>query len=305
MQRLKEIASVATFLHGLSAVEPHFGNPHGLYDPVHGAEHYSTARDLALMAREALTNYPLLREIVRMGRNPDGRPQEVVVDAGARGPVILENRDKILNKPVPGFPDAVVDGVKTGYVAEAGKCLVSSATWHGWQLIAVTLNSTDMYRDNLALLHYGFSRYAWRTYADAQTAGNMAPVLWGSPGRAPLGVQGMLGAPVAKAGGTSSDTVIFTGKRLRAPIRKGQAVGTLSLYRNHRLVASLPAIALASVSVTWWARLLVGIAWLVVFLACFVLLDKFYGTHTKNARRCRRLFTAPGREADHGGTSDR
>ena len=49
------------------------------------------------------------------------------------------------------------DGVKTGYTHKAGPCLVASATRGGVSLIAVVLNSPDMYADAKRLLDLGFS----------------------------------------------------------------------------------------------------------------------------------------------------
>lgn len=283
----------------------HFVNPNGLYDKVRGNEHYSTARDLATIARCALT-YPLIREIVRMGRDATGRAVDVRVFAAPRGWVMLSNRDKILNQPVPGVPGSVVDGVKTGYVKESGKCLVSSATCNGWQLIAVVLNSTEMYKDNLALFHYGFTRFAWRTLASEEREGARVPVLWGSPGKLAVGTfaDNTLGAPVAKMGSASKDEIRFVGKRLRAPIRKGQQVGMLELHRNGRVLLAVPAVAMHAVAFAWWTRALLGLVFLLVFVVCFILLDRYYGTSAKDARCRRRLLKEASRKADPGGASD-
>jgi serine-type D-Ala-D-Ala carboxypeptidase (penicillin-binding protein 5/6) len=53
------------------------------------------------------------------------------------------------------YPGA--DGVKTGYTSESGWCLVASATRHGKRLIAVVLDSPNLYGDARRLLNLGFS----------------------------------------------------------------------------------------------------------------------------------------------------
>ena len=113
----------------------HFANPHGLDAP----EHYSTARDLAVLAAYAMEN-PLFRQTVST--------REVTV--GSRN---LRNHNKLLWQ-VEG-----TDGVKTGYTRAAGRILVSSATRAGRRLVAVTINAPDDWADHAALLEDGFSRY--------------------------------------------------------------------------------------------------------------------------------------------------
>ena len=113
----------------------HFVNPHGLDAP----NHYSTARDLALLAAYAMEN-PLFRQTVSTR----------TVTVGARS---LHNHNKLLWQ-VEG-----ADGVKTGYTKAAGRILVSSATREGRRLVAVTINAPDDWADHAALLNDGFSRY--------------------------------------------------------------------------------------------------------------------------------------------------
>jgi D-alanyl-D-alanine carboxypeptidase (penicillin-binding protein 5/6) len=103
-----------------------FANASGL--PARGQ--YSTARDLAIIARTA-HNTSLIRQIVRIRRLPfrfaDGRQ------------ITLENTNKLLKQA------NYVTGMKTGYTHDAGKCLVSSAESPGREVIAVILGSSSKY----------------------------------------------------------------------------------------------------------------------------------------------------------------
>jgi len=280
----------------------HFMNPHGLYKGAQGQYHYSTARDLALIARHALTYYPLIRQIVDQAR--PGQPE--YIEVSPRGNVRLENHDKIVQQPVPGIPGAIVDGVKTGYVREAGRCLVSSATLNNWQLIAVVLNSEDTYKDNLALLYYGFKRFEWKTYAAAQHEAQRLPVTYGEPNSVPIGVTGELGAPVPRlefGGAGVVDRLVFEGRTLRAPVRIGEEVGTLSLLRNGRQIAVLPAVTMRGATVAWWIRALIVLEYAALSLCGLIVLGIIYGTITKAARRRRRKLTKGRRSAHPGGTN--
>ena len=111
----------------------HFENPNGLDSP----GHYSTARDLAILAAYAMKN-PIFYKTVS-AKN---------VTVGQR---YLRNHNKLLWQ-VEG-----ADGVKTGYTKAAGRILVSSATRNGRRLICVTVNDPNDGQDHAALLEKGFS----------------------------------------------------------------------------------------------------------------------------------------------------
>ena len=113
----------------------HFENPNGLDSP----GHYSTARDLAVLAAYAMEN-PVFYKTV----------SAKTVTAGQR---YLRNHNKLL-WVVEG-----ADGVKTGYTRAAGRALVSSATRDGRRIIAVTLNDPDDWREHQTLLEEGFARF--------------------------------------------------------------------------------------------------------------------------------------------------
>ena len=119
----------------LGATRSHFVNPNGLPD----ARQYSTARDLAMIARVAYTN-PTIRSIVclpqLMFRYANGRTRE------------LENTNKLL-KRLP-----YCNGMKTGYTEAAGKCLIASGSRPGKDIIVVVLGDSQsgIWRDAGALL---------------------------------------------------------------------------------------------------------------------------------------------------------
>ena len=114
----------------------HFENPNGLDSP----HHYSTARDLAVLAAYAMEN-PIFAKTVSTKS----------LRIGNR---CLTNHNKLLWQ-VEG-----ADGVKTGYTKAAGRILVSSAARNGRRLICVTINDPDDWRDHAALMEDGFSRYS-------------------------------------------------------------------------------------------------------------------------------------------------
>ena len=112
-----------------------FVNPHGLDHP----EHYSTARDLAVLAAYAMED-PVFAKTVSTKS----------VKIGDR---YLTNHNRLLWR-VEGS-----DGVKTGFTKAAGRILVSSAKRNGRRLVAVTINDGNDWADHASLYEEGFSRY--------------------------------------------------------------------------------------------------------------------------------------------------
>ncbi len=120
-----------------------FANPNGMPDDLH----HSTAFDLALLAREAMT-HPEFREWVST--------QELHFEQfGEREDVTFETTNELLDT----YP--LCDGIKTGFTNAAGFCLVASATYRDKSLIAVVLGCEQdrQWTQALDLLDYGFSLY--------------------------------------------------------------------------------------------------------------------------------------------------
>ena len=124
--------------HELGATHSHFVNPNGLPAP----GQYSTARDLAIIARTAYAT-PTIRSIVCLPqlvfRYANGRTRE------------LENTNKVL-KRLP-----YCNGMKTGFTEAAGHCLICSGSRPGRDVIVVVLGGTrsGVWRDASALLSWG------------------------------------------------------------------------------------------------------------------------------------------------------
>lgn len=146
--------------HRLGMNSTHFENPHGLDSP----GHYSTARDMAILASYAMNN-PIFYQTVSTKH----------VNTGNRS---LRNHNKLLWR-VQG-----ADGVKTGFTKAAGRILVSSATRQGRRLIAVTMNDPNDWQDHAELLEKGFRQYTLckpiekdQCLGSVEVAGGLAPTV--------------------------------------------------------------------------------------------------------------------------------
>ena len=121
----------------LGLTNTHFSNPHGL----DAKEHYTTARDLAILSAEAMKN-------IRFSHIVSTTKQEIKISGTPR---ILVNHNKMLSR----FEGCI--GVKTGYTKKCGRCLVSSANKYDTTIIAVTLNAPDDWNDHEKLLNFAYS----------------------------------------------------------------------------------------------------------------------------------------------------
>lgn len=132
--------------------DTHFANPSG----VHDENHYTTVRDMSIIARAAMTN-ARFREIVSSntytmpatsGENRSGHPQRTLI--GGTSILIPDN-----NYYYPG-----IIGVKTGFTKPAGYCFVGAAERNGIELISVVFYSSRSGRwtDTRKLMDYGFTQ---------------------------------------------------------------------------------------------------------------------------------------------------
>ena len=158
----------------LGCTGTHFVNAHGYT----ADDHYTTARDLAIITRAALQN-PTIRRIVSTG-------QYTMAPTNLREEYVIQNSNLLV---VYGseFRYSGAYGVKTGTTSAAGQCLVSSAEKNDIRLIAVALKSTTAFQnakwqDAKRLLDFGFSQYRTYTFMDLYDTLNLTvPISGGDP----------------------------------------------------------------------------------------------------------------------------
>jgi D-alanyl-D-alanine carboxypeptidase len=119
----------------LGALQTQLRNPHGL-DQV---GHVSSAWDMALFARQLLAD-PVLADIVAT------HTHRMTLAGRYR---IFDNHNKLLNR----YEGTV--GVKTGFTAQAGHCLIAAARTAEGTMLTVVLSSQDHYADSIALFEHG------------------------------------------------------------------------------------------------------------------------------------------------------
>lgn len=213
----------------LGCVNTNFATTSGLDDD----NHYSTPRDMAIIARHALMNNNFAEickkqyETLKFGNPPYTRT--------------LKNHNKLLSK----YPYCI--GVKTGFTDNAGKCLVSAAEKDGVRLIVVTLNSDDICESHIDIYDKMFKHTCRYTPAVKLPVHNVR-VVGGE----------IVGVPIEKK--YDSDILIVDGeekkirnkiklkKFLYAPVKKGEIVGEVGYYIGNKKIAVDPVTVVMDVN---------------------------------------------------------
>jgi serine-type D-Ala-D-Ala carboxypeptidase (penicillin-binding protein 5/6) len=220
----------------LNMVGSHFENSSGLPSP----QHYTTARDMSLLAIAMIRDYPQyykyysVREFEHNG-------------------IKQQNRNGLLEK------DPSVDGLKTGHTDSAGFCLVTSAHREGMRLISVVLGSTSMKaRENAsaALLSYGFTFYDTKLIVKGGTVLATTHVWKAANPSAELGVKDDLYMTLAR-GQSDAKTSIDITPKLIAPLGLDANVGTLHVFNGKEALTTVALHPLKPVAAGgWWRRLI-------------------------------------------------
>lgn len=199
----------------------HFDNPHGLDSKTH----YASADDMAKLSAYALRN-PIFREIVKT------QVKRVPGNGDGGGDYVWYNKNKML-----ALYDGA-DGVKTGYTKTAKRCLVSSATRDGRQVVVVTINDGSDWADHARLLQYGFEQFKNRALVsrgDRVAAGFVAAQSFTYP------LTEEEAAHVGRTFETEAPKSVNAGLGI---------AGRLHLFVNEREVGSVPVVAEGSARLT-------------------------------------------------------
>lgn len=215
-----------------------FTNASGLPD----AQHYSTARDLAILASRLIEEHP---DFYKMYSEREYTYNNIK----------QPNRNRLL------FIDPSVDGVKTGHTDAAGYCLIASSRreqpGQGFsrRLLSVVLGTASESAraiESQKLLNYGFANFdVVRLYQKDQPAANY-PVWKGAAREVKAGFANSVLVTVARGSGDRVKGEIERMQPLVAPIDKGQRIGTLRVRLDDKVIAEQPLIALEPVAQGGW-----------------------------------------------------
>jgi len=242
----------------LGCVGTHFVNTHGLPDD----DHYTTARDLSIIARQAV-EYPLFMEIC----NSAGYTVPATNASELRQ---LSNSNALISVDSMYSDDyyyADARGIKTGFTNAAGYCLASTAARGELELLAVVLGGTASgeagnvqytnFGDSIRLYDWAFKNYGYHEVLSTTDMITEVPVEMGS-GRD--GVVLRPGSSISALLPNDTDFESFekkitiysqqTGETLTAPISAGEVLGEITIHRDGVVYGTTTLIAGASVELS-------------------------------------------------------
>ena len=284
----------------LGAKDTHFTGPDGF----HAADHYTTAYDLSLLAREAM-RHPFIRTVVSTA--------DYTPDSWKGSNTCSWKNNNLLIHSLNDFYYPAATGLKTGYTGQAGFCLISSGSSNALDLIAVCLKTSEAGRwsDAKALLDYGFANYTWLQLVKAKEAIHTVSITngdYGQPDAVMLtAAEGFAGVFAQEDAGRIKKEIVIDNNlletknslgeaaaaaqgeyALRAPLSKGQVVGQVKFTLGGRELFSADLIVTADVAPRPWWRTTPALTIIVcglIFVAAITALS---------IRRRRKTELAPG-----------
>lgn len=214
----------------------HFVNSHGLPD----ADHYTTARDLAVLSNALINRFP---DDYALYKEHDFTYNNIR----------QYNRNSLLTQ------NPSVDGLKTGYTEDAGYCLVASAKRDGMRLISVVLGASSKRgraTETRKLLNYGFRFYETHDLYQPGQELSQAQVWKGLQKQVGLGIEEQIYLTIPRGRHEDLKAVIEVQETIVAPVEVGQSFGELSVSLDGQVVMVTRLVATSSVEPSgFFARL--------------------------------------------------
>nr|WP_245308423.1 D-alanyl-D-alanine carboxypeptidase family protein [Halalkalibacter urbisdiaboli] len=230
------------------------------------AENMMSARATAKLAYSLLRDYPEVLETASISKKD--------FQAGTEEVIPMENWNWMLKDIRPQHDYEGIDGLKTGYTAEAGNCFTGTAERNGMRLISVVMRTgsrDDRFNETRKLLDYGFNSFSHQELVDAgfsPEGENTIPVVAGKEKEVTISSSEPLSAVIkngeeeAYKPALALNPDVLNGQgELVAPIEAGQAVGTLTLsysgegteeylYANQR--TEVPVVTESAIEKAGW-----------------------------------------------------
>jgi len=196
----------------------HYQNSPGMPSP----EHYTTARDMGLLAAALIRDYPQYYKWYSQREFTWNK-------------ITQPNRNGLLER------DPTVDGLKTGHTESAGYCLVSSAKRDGMRIVSIVMGSPSIHARedaSMALLNYGFRFFETRKLFAAGDPVVTVQLWKGAAEEAKIGVVQDIYATFPRGQANTLTAAADVPDPLLAPLSKGRPVGKLRILQNGQPVGT-------------------------------------------------------------------
>jgi D-alanyl-D-alanine carboxypeptidase (penicillin-binding protein 5/6) len=202
----------------------HFVNANGLSAP----NHYTSAYDMAVIARHALSNPRILEY------------SSIKEYKLRQGEFVLYNTNKLL------WWYEGADGFKTGWTNEAKYCLTATAKRDNLRLIAVVMGVPEKngnFQDTMKLFNYGFARYTYKSISPAGSACGAVKVGKGLKDSVEVIAEEDVGSIVKKGDEKKISSELSLPAYVDAPVKKGQKLGEYLVFNNGQLYKKVNLVA--------------------------------------------------------------
>ena len=236
----------------LGCTGTHFTNPTGL----HSDNHYSTARDMAIMAKYAMQN-PVFASLVKNYAVQLGQTNK-------HNDLWQYSTNKMLLTSSPYYYAPVV-GIKTGSTDEAGRCVISQAEDNGYRYFCVVMGAPSTaaepfpnFIETRQLYRWAFGTFSLKTLLEQGELMAEVPVKYSGDGKiAKLAVKD----DVVKLlrNDISSDSIIYhteLPESIEAPVATGDSVGTLHIMLMGEEIGTADLVATQDFSLSWFRKAL-------------------------------------------------
>ena len=193
--------------------------------------HFTTARDLSVLAKHTITDHPEFYSIYK---------EKYFEYNGINQP----NRNKLL------WRDKSVDGIKTGHTDAAGYCLVASAKRGDMRLISVVLGTTSeeaRARETQKLFSFGFRNFETHKLYSAKEALNESDVWSGLSDTVQLGVTEDIYVTIPRGKHDALEAKVDVDRVIKAPFNEGDEFGVVSVIVEGQTLMEKPLVALQGV----------------------------------------------------------
>jgi D-alanyl-D-alanine carboxypeptidase (penicillin-binding protein 5/6) len=221
------VAMMNSRAHELGLTKSYFTNSTGLPDPAQKV----TVRELARLARHIIRTYPDFYRIYGEHEFTWNKIRQ-------------QNRNPLLTMNLGA------DGMKTGFTQDGGYGLVGSAVQNGTRLIVVVnglRTAKDRADEAKKILEFGYRGFESKPLFAAGQVVGYAKLFGGAAGSVPLVGEGAINVLMPKnASERVSAKIVYSGP-VPAPVKQGQPIGNLNVYRGDRVVVEVPLFAAESV----------------------------------------------------------
>jgi len=257
----------------LGAANTNFVNPNGLHDD----NHYTTARDLAMIAKYAMT-LDTFRSVVKEVKYtiPKTNKQE------ERN--YITNSNKLIWKSYDKFRYEYATGIKTGYTVKAKQCLVGGAKKGDLELISVVLGAEgqNIYSDTVALFEYGFANYDNVGILKKDQIVTTVSIK-DSEEKINLLSAEDFSLMLSKTESEKVKTEINTKDALKKPIKKGEVLGEILVYLDGKEVKKIDLLSSSDIesekkSGLWWL-------WIIIIFLLYRTVVTLYKVRRRKYRR--------------------